>query len=268
MTRITDFCFRTAIIWIAAFTVVFLLLPLVVVVGVSFTQAEYLSFPPSGLSLRWYAEFLGDASYLRATAVSCLLALCATAGALLLGVPAAVALSRGDFAGKRAMVALFLSPLILPSVVIGAALLQFASTLGFARSFSAMAIGHTVIVMPYVIRTTLASLTRFDTALEEAARDLGANGIDAFFLVTLPVIKPGVVAGALFAMIISWINVEVSIFQVTAALMTIPVKMFDQIQYSVGPVIAAVSAATIYLAVLIVLALDAVIGLDRMTRVD
>lgn len=268
MTRFGDFCFRAGFIGIGVLSVVFLLLPLVVVVGVSFTDAEYLRFPPSGFSLRWYAEMLSDASYLRATVVSCLLALCATIGALVLGVPAAVALSRGNFSGQRALMALFLSPLILPSVVIGAAMLQYASTLGFARSFAALAIGHTVIVLPYVIRTTLASLTRFDLALEEAARDLGADGIRAFFLVTLPVIKPGVVAGAMFAMIISWINVEVSVFQVTSALMTIPVKMFDQIQYSVGPVIAAVSAATIYLAVLIVLALDAVIGLDKMTQTD
>src|SRR5262249_6859820 len=119
-------------------------------------------------------------------------------------------------------------------------------------------------VIPYIVRTTLASLSGTDPALEEAARDLGDSGLGAFFRVTLPIIKPGVIAGALFAAIISWINVELSMFNTTASLMTIPVKLFNYIQYSVDPMIAAVSAATIYVAVLVVVAIDFTVGVDRV----
>ena len=132
---------------------------------------------------------------------------------------------------------------MLPTIVLGAAILQYASALGFARSFWALFVGHVVLVTPYVMRTTLASLAGSERALEEAAQDLGANRIETFFLITLPQIKPGVIAGALFAFINSWINVEVSIFNSTSQLVTLPVKLFNYIQFNIDPTLAAVSAA-------------------------
>ena len=256
---------RLALAGFSWVVVLYLLLPLVIIVAVSVTTTEYLKFPPSGFTLRWYVQFLGDSSYLDAIWNSAMIALSATALALILGVPAALVLARTQFSGKRAIGALFLSPLILPTIVIGAAILQFAGALGFARTYFAMLAGHTILVIPYVVRTTLAALSGFERSLEEAARDLGASGPQTFFLVTLPVIKPGVIAGALFAVIISWINVELSIFNTTASLMTIPVKLFNYIQYSVDPMIAAVSATTIYVAVAAVILLDRAIGIDRIT---
>lgn len=247
--------------WLA---LVFLGLPLAIIVGVSFTTTSYLRFPPVGLTLKWYGQFLKDPSYLSAIWTSASLALAAAGIALLLGVPAALVLARGQFPGRKALGALFLSPLILPAIVIGATILQYAAALGFARTYAAILVGHVVIVIPYIVRTTFASLMGFDGALEEAARDLGASGPGAFFRVTLPVIKPGIIAGTLFAVIISWINVELSMFNTTASLMTIPVKLFNYIQYSVDPSIAAVSAATIYVAVLVVAALDLSVGIDKI----
>ena len=161
------------------------------------------------------------------------------------------------------MSAVFLSPLVLPTIVLGVAILQYASWLGFARTFSALLVGHVVLVTPYVIRTALASLSGMDPGLEEAAQDLGATPTETFFLVTLPLIKPGIVAGALFAFINSWINVEVSIFNSTSQLTTIPVKLFNYIQFNIDPRLAAVSAVTIYFAVLIVLAIDFFVGIER-----
>ena len=169
-----------------------------------------------------------------------------------------------SFAGQKALTVFFLSPLVLPPIVMGAAILQYASALGFARSYSALLVGHTAIVIPYIVRTTLASLSGIAPALEEAARDLGDTGPGAFFRITLPIIKPGIIAGSLFAAIISWINVELSIFNTTASLMTIPVKLFNYVQYSVDAMIAAVSAATIYVAVLVVIAIDLTVGIDRI----
>jgi len=155
------------------------------------------------------------------------------------------------------------SPLVLPTIVLGVAILQYASALGFARSFLALFVGHVVLVTPYVIRTSLASLSGMEPAHEEAAQDLGATPLQTFFLITLPQIKPGVIAGALFAFINSWINVEVSIFNSTAQLVTIPVKLFNYIQFNIDPTLAAVSAATIYLAVLVVVAIDLAVGIEK-----
>jgi putative spermidine/putrescine transport system permease protein len=173
-----------------------------------------------------------------------------------------------QFPGRRALSALLFSPLILPAIVMGAAILQYASALGFARTFGAVLVGHAVIVIPYVVRTTLAALVGFDPSLEEAARDLGDSGLGAFFRITLPLIKPGVIAGALFAVIISWINVELSMFNTTAELMTIPVKLFNYIQYSVDPMIAAVSAGTIYVAIVVVVMLDLTVGIDKAASMN
>jgi putative spermidine/putrescine transport system permease protein len=234
-----------------------------VIIGTSFTTTAYLRFPPEGFTLAWYAKFLTDGSYVQSLLLSAVLGLSATLTAAVLGVPVALVLARGDVRGKSAISGLFLSPLILPPIVIGAALLQFASFTGIARSFLALYVGHVVLIVPYVVRTTLASLARFNPALEEAAQDLGANAFETFFLVTLPLIRSGIIAGCLFAFIISWINVEISIFNTTANLMPIPVKLFNYIQYNVDPMIAAVSAATIYIAIIVVLLLDRLVGIEN-----
>jgi putative spermidine/putrescine transport system permease protein len=233
------------------------------VIAISFTTTEYLKFPPQGLTLRWYWQVISDPTFVEAFAVSGQLAAAATATALVLGVPAALVFARKQFPGSRALSALFLSPLVLPTIVLGVAILQYASALGFARGFWALFVGHVVLVTPYVIRTSLASLSGMELAFEEAAQDLGATPMQTFFLVTLPQIKPGVIAGALFAFINSWINVEVSIFNSTAQLETIPVKLFNYIQFNIDPTLAAVSAATIYIAIVVVVAIDLAVGIEK-----
>lgn len=248
--------------WLALF---YLALPLFIIISVSFTETQYLKFPPEGFTLAWYWQFLRDPSYLWAIWISAVIAIGATAIALLLGVPAALAIARAEFPGRRALVAMFLSPLILPTIVLGAAVLQYSAALGYARTLWAILLGHAALVIPYVVRATIAALARFDLSLEEAARDLGASAVETFFRVTLPLIRPGIIAGAIFAVIISWINVELSIFNTTAAVMTIPVKLFNYIQYNVDPMIAAVSATTIYVAIFVVVALDLLVGIDRAT---
>jgi len=152
---------------------------------------------------------------------------------------------------------------VLPTVVFGVAMLQAATMLGFARTFVALVIGHVVVVMPYVVRTTLGTLAHFDTITEEAAQDLGATPMTTFLLVTLPQIKPGIIAGGLFAFIISYSNIEVSIFQSRQGLITFPVKLFDYVQYSLDPLLAAASAITILFAVAAIIILDWTVGIDR-----
>lgn len=262
--NITDRIARCAVILMAWAGLVFLTLPLVIIIATSFTETQFLAFPPVGFTFKWYGEFLRDTSYLKSIWTSVAIAALATVLAISIGILAALVVSRSEIRGKRIISTVFIAPLILPTIVIGAALLQYANALGFARSFFALVIGHTVIVVPYVLRTVLASLQRFDRSLEEASHDLGGTSVSTFFLITLPIIKPGVVAGALFAFIISWINVELSIFNATAEVMPIPVKLFNYVQYAVDPMLAAVSATTIYVAIIAVIILDVFVGLDRV----
>lgn len=261
---IVDRISRLLVVLLAWGGLVFLALPLVIIVATSFTETEFLKFPPVGFTLRWYWRFLADSSYLGSIWTSVAIAGIATVIAVVLGVLVALVISRSEIRGRQILNTIFIAPLILPTIVIGAALLQYANALGFARSFFALVVGHTVIVVPYVLRTVLASLERFDKSLEEASHDLGGNAVSTFFLITLPIIKPGLVAGALFAFIISWINVELSIFNATAETMPIPVKLFNYVQYAVDPMLAAVSAATIYVAVVAVIVLDMLVGIDRV----
>lgn len=245
------------------FVVFFLLAPLAVVVGVSFTESSFLKFPPAGFSLQWYEAVVSNPLYIDAFWLSIQIAALGTIAALVLGVPASLILVRKRFFGSGAISAIFLSPLILPTVVLGVAVLQYASAFGFAKSFFALLVGHTVLIIPYVVRATLVSLAEFDLASEEAAQDLGATTLETLFLVTLPQIKPGVIAGGLLGFIISWINVEVSIFNSTSATVTLPVRIFNQVQATVDPSMAAVSAVTIYFAVILVFALDYFIGIEK-----
>jgi len=261
---IIDRIARMGVILLAWAGLVFLTLPLVIIIATSFTETQFLAFPPVGFTFKWYGEFLKDTSYLESIWTSVAIAALATVLAIVIGILAALVVSRSDMKGKRIVSTVFIAPLILPTIVIGAALLQYANALGFARSFFALVVGHTVIVVPYVLRTVLASLERFDQSVEEASHDLGGTAVSTFFLITLPIIKPGLVAGALFAFIISWINVELSIFNATADLMPIPVKLFNYVQYAVDPMLAAVSATTIYVAIIAVIVLDVFVGIDRV----
>lgn len=240
----------------------YLLLPLVVVIGGSFTDTKFLAFPPQGFTLRWYEVIFHDPTYLKSFMMSTILAICATLFALVIALCSAQAIARYEFRGKSALSALLLSPLVLPHIVIGAALLQFGSAIGLVRNFPALLIGHTIIITPYVLRTILPQLSHDQLSLEEASRDLGASSITTFFLVTLPQIKSGLMSGAIFAFITSFINVELSIFNTTASLNTIPVQLFNYVQYSVDPSIAAVSALTIFAAVIAIILIDLLIGLD------
>ncbi|PHI30083.1 ABC transporter permease [Budvicia aquatica] len=240
----------------------YLLLPILVIMGTSFTSSSFLAFPPQGWSLDWYRQVLNDPSYMAAFTTSSLLALTATVIALLLSIPAALALARYEFFGKGALLAALSSPLVFPHIVLGAALLQFGGYFGLTRSFLALLIGHTIIISPFILRSVLPMFTPEQRTLEDASNDLGGTSWVTFFLVVLPRIRAGIISGSIFAFIASWINVELSIFNTTPALNTIPVKLFNYVQYSVDPTIAAACGATIGVVVIVIVLLDLFIGLD------
>lgn len=244
----------------------YLVLPLVVIVGSSLTSTSFLAFPPQGVTLAWYSTMLNDPTYVAAFLTSTSLAALATAVAVLFAVPTALAIARFDFPGKRALSATLMSPLVLPHVVLGAALLQYGTIIGVTRSFTALLVGHIVIIVPFVLRAVLPQLTEEQRSLEEASADLGAGPLTTFFLVTLPQIRSGIISGGIFAFISSWINVELSIFNTTAELTTIPVKLFNYVQYTIDPTIAAVSSITILVAAIVIIILDLAFGLDVLAE--
>jgi putative spermidine/putrescine transport system permease protein len=249
-------------LWVAL-VFAFLMLPVVVIALASFSRTSYLTVPPKGVTLRWFGAVLGDPEYVHAIAFSLILALVATAGSLVAGVGASYALIRRRLPGGALVSALLNAPLIFPGVVVGVALLQFFALLHMNGTLAGLALAHMVITVPYVVRAVMASLQGIDSELESAARVLGASGPVAFFTVTLPLIRPGIAAGALFSFIVSFDNVPVSIFLLGAGQMTLPVKIFTAIEYGVDPSVAAISTMLIALTGLGLAAAERWIGFHR-----
>ena len=241
----------------------FLLLPVVVVALASFSRTSYLTVPPQGVTLRWFGAVLADPEYVHAIVWSVGLAVVATVGSLTAGVAASYALIRRRVRGGALVSALLNAPLIFPGVVVGVALLQFYALVRMNGTFASLALAHMVITLPYVVRAVMASLQGIDPEIESAARVLGASGPVAFFTVTLPLIRPGVAAGALFSFIVSFDNVPVSIFLLGAGQMTLPVKIFTAIEYGVDPSIAAISTMLIVFTGLGLAAAERWVGFHR-----
>lgn len=225
--------------------IVFLQIPVLVVVLAAFSKTAYLTIPPRGLTLHWFEVVLGDADYLSAAWTSLWLAVSSTAAALALGLVAAYAIHRRLVPAAGTLTSLMMAPLVLPSVVLGVALLQYYTLTGMRGHSLGLWLAHVVITVPYVVRASLASLASVDDALEDAARVLGADGFTSFRLITFPLVKPGLVAGGLFAFITSLDNVPVTVFLLSASQNTLPVKIFTSVEQGVDPGVAAVSTLLI-----------------------
>lgn len=237
----------------ALLVIAFLQVPVIVVILAGFSETSYLTIPPQGLTLRWFGEVLTDPTYLSAIRISLILAVSATLASMVLGVAAAYAIHKKMLPGSDAITSFLMAPLVVPSVVVGVALLQYFTLVGWRGSFLALILAHTIITVPYIVRSVLASLSGIEPSLEEAARVLGANGPSAFRLVTLPLIKPGLVAGALFAFVTSMENVPVTIFLASARQTTLPILIFSSVEMGVDPSVAAVSTLLIVATAIVLL---------------
>ena len=180
-----------------------------------------------------------------------------------IGLLSALAIMKYKFPGRDLINSFVLSPLIFPMVIIGIALLQFYSMLKVSGRFAGLVFGHVVITFPYVVRTVSASLYSFDETLEEASRTLGANQVKTFFKITLPMIRPGLIAGAIFAFIVSFDNVPVSIFLAGVKSNTLPVVIFPYIEYGIDPSIVAISTILIFLTGFAIFIIEKWIGFRR-----
>lgn len=247
-----------------ALVAVLMLAPLVVVAGVSLSQSQFIVFPPDGLTLRWYARALASRDYVQAFWLSLGLAALVTASAAVLGGGAAIALSRGRQGG--AAETFFLSPLVTPSIIFAIGMLMLWSALFGPTSLLTLWIAHTVIALPYVLRTTLAVLAERDPFLEEAARTMGAGRLRCLWHVTLPQCRPGLLAGAFFAFNISFDEAVLSLFLRRPGLTTLPVQIYGQLEFSPDPTVAAVSTLMILITVALIVVLDRSLGLGRFAN--
>lgn len=238
----------------AAYAVtVFLILPTLVIVPMSVGPDRMLAFPPNGFSLRWYAEYFGDADWIGATLLSLkaglLTAICATA----VGTMLALALVRGRLPGRGLIEILVMGPVFVPHIALAVAMFLVFEKLRLTGSLLGFVMAHTVLALPFVVFNVLAALYRFDAQLERAALSCGARPLRAFWHVTLPSIAPGVGAAALFAFIISFDEPVVSFFISNLDSKTLPRKMFEDIDFNVSPTLAAVATMLTALTVVVLL---------------
>src|SRR5215471_10628445 len=226
---------------LAALVLLYLVFPILVVIPLSFSAGTYLSFPPPGFSLRWYANFFGRMDWLDAASLSLWVGAAVMLLATALGAPAALALVRSEFRGRNLLVAFIVSPLIAPVIIVAIGIYFFYARLGLVGNPYALVIAHTCLAVPFVVINVSATLHGFDERLEHAAMNLGATPWRTFWQVTFPIIRPGVLAGALFAFITSFDELVVALFVSGTTAVTLPRKMWESIQFEIDPTIAAVS---------------------------
>ena len=244
--------------------VAFILAPILIVCWVAFTPLGYLSIPIDAFSLRWFRAIADYPEFITAFWSSIALAALSLTVGIVLSVPAALAVARHRFPGREAITALFLSPLMIPHVVLGIAFLRFFTTIGIGGTFVGLVLSHIVIVMPFALRLVLAASTGIDRTVEHAAILLGAGPITVFRRVTLPLILPGVGSGWVLAFITSFDEVTMTVFIASPSTITLPVRMFLYIQDNIDPLVTSISAALIFLTVIVMVILDRLVGLDRL----
>lgn len=222
-------------------TLGFLVLPMLAIVPLSFSSSSFLSYPIPGWSLQWYENLLGSEEWARAAKNSFIVAPSATLIATVLGTLAAVGLTRTDFPGKGLLMSVLISPMVVPVVVVGVGVYLFFAPLGLADSYAGLILAHAALGAPFVVTTVSATLAGFDHNLARASLSLGASPLRTFFSVTLPIIAPGVISGALFAFATSFDEVVVTLFVAGPDQATLPRQMFTGIRENISPTIVALA---------------------------
>ena len=244
--------------------VIFMLAPIVVVCWVAFTPEGFLSFPTTNWSLRWFYAIARYPEFVSAFWQSLGLGALSSALAVGFSVPAALAIARYRFKGREAFTALFMSPLMIPHIVLGIAFLRFFTEIGLSGSFTGLVLAHIIVVMPFALRLTLASAIGLDRSIEHAAVSLGASEWTVLKRVTLPLVVPGLASGWALAFINSFDEVTMTVFIAGPGTATLPVRMFLYIQDNIDPLVTSVSACVIAITVGGLIALDRAYGLERL----
>jgi len=259
-TRFSDHTRWWAIKGMTGLLYMFLLLPLFVVILISFNPTQYASFPPEGLTLSWYWEFLASDRLLNALVNSLVVAAGSAVVAGAVGLVSAIGFVRRDFRYKSVLSSLLFLPMLISPVVIGVALTAFLTDFGIQKNYLFLVIGHSTLVLPYVFVTVRAQLFGFDRSIEEAALTLGANELETFVEVTLPSIWPGLAAGMLLAFVISFGEFTATQFWVQPDTVTAPIEIYTMVRTSLTPEINAMATVLMIITVIIPLLLDVLLG--------
>ncbi len=248
-----------------ALFMLFITLPIAAVVAVSFSTSSFIVFPIPGLTWRWYWHIIEYRPFVTSLITSLELAISSAISAAILAVPAALALTRSRSRWASPLINVLLAPVSVPAIVLGFALLYYLSSLSFGLSFTSLLLAHTVAGIPYILRTVIATYRGLPPALEECASILGASRWQTLRHCTLPLIRPGIFAGGLFAILTSLDNLPLSYFFGSANTNTLPVVMLSYMENQFDPSIAAISTVQMLIAVFALLVLDRVYGIQRLT---
>lgn len=249
-----------AFLWVF---VAFLIAPIAVVCLVAFTPEGYISIPTTHFSLRWFAAVFHDARFIQAFGLSSLLAACSATISVAFALPAALGIVRYEFPGKAALTNFLLSPLLIPHLVLGVALLKFFSDLNIRGSFVTMLIAHVVIVLPFALRMIVAATVGLAQSVENAALSLGAGRLTVLRRITVPAVAPGLASGWIISFITSFDELTMSIFIASPSLQTLPVRLYSKMDDGIDPFVAAVSALLVLFAVVSMIILDKLFKLER-----
>jgi putative spermidine/putrescine transport system permease protein len=260
---------RRLLVWALLICVYgFLLAPVFVVVVSSFNADPSLTFPPTQFTMHWYHEIKPE--FYRALDVSLIVATCTAIASAVFGVPAALALSRGRFLGKTMLNSICLSPLAVPTLVTGVAMYQFSLVLwdvtgyGIGGTLFGLIIGHMTFGIPFVVRAVIAGDARFDRSLEEAGQNLGASPLETFWRVTLPILRPSIISGAIFAFLMSMDDVPIALFMASGDTTTLPIRIFTTIEFDLSGDVMAISALIVAASFVVMLLLDRLVGLEQI----
>jgi putative spermidine/putrescine transport system permease protein len=258
---------RILLVILAGLTYVLVLGPILIVLVTAFSPTEFFVFPPPGISLRWFHAFFENESLRDAFLRSLWLATLSCAVATTLGTTAALYIARRRGPFFTVLQGLFLAPLIFPAIVLGLSLLLFFKLIGGVPDFLGLVIAHSILGTPFVLRAVSASVLAVDPVLEEASQSLRAGPFRTFLLVTMPLIWPGIVSGALFAFILSLGELNTALFLTGPGVTTLPIEIFSYLQFQGGQlVIAAASTVQVGIIVVLVVAVERLVGLRRIVR--
>jgi putative spermidine/putrescine transport system permease protein len=244
----------------------FLAAPLIIIILASFSPTAYLKFPPDEFSLRWYKNIFDSFGFVEGFFNSMLLACLTTSIDLVIGISAGLCIAKYKFKGKEMLTYFFTSPMFLPAITFGFVLLQVFSMFYRMPAFFKLTVGHCVIILPYIVRNVISVSIGFNWKLEEAARSLGANAFQTFNKITLPLIRPGVIAGALLSFLYSLDDATLASFLTEPGFVTLPVRMLTYMEFAFDPTLAAISTVLIVLSVGAIIIMEKFVGLDMFLK--
>ena len=252
--------------WLSIFVIlvyIFLFAPLIIIAMTSIGTENYIAFPPKGFSLKWFLNVFNSESFMKSMFVSFTISGISTLTALIIGIPAAYGLSRGVFKGKGALKSFFFSPLVVPGIVIGFSLFQFLIVKLGLPIYLSLFIGHTLVIVPYIIRVVGSSLEGVDYSIEEAAVSLGCTKVQSFFKIVMPNITSGIIASFMLAFINSFNNVPVSMFLTGPGVSTLPITMMNYVEYNYDPTVSALSVLLMIITIGVMFVAEKTLGLGK-----